>query len=218
MTVKGKLPKLPSIRRLPGYLALARELRSRGESVVSTTFLAEELKLESIVVRKDLAMTAVAGQPGVGYRLDEMISEIEKFLNWNNSTDAFLVGAGALGTALLGYSGFEEHGVRIVAAFDADEKKIGSEIYGKKDFNMDSLVNLGQRMKVNLGILCVPSDQAQSCADRMVAAGIKAIWNFSSRTLKVPPHIVVQKETLASGLAVLSVKLAKQFEVDGKSC
>ena len=204
-----KIAKLPSIRRLPGYLHFAKVQKKKGRDVISTTRLANEFKLEPIVVRKDLEITKIKGQPGVGYDLSTLIKAIEEFLGWHNSTDVFLVGTGALGTALLGYSGFENHGINIVAAFDADPEKIGKNIHGYEVFDIAKMTDLCDRMKVHLGILCVPNKAAQEVANLMVAGGVKAIWNFSQHNLKVPESVVVQKEVLASGLAVLSVKLSK---------
>ena len=209
---KDKVQKLPSIKRLPTYLQELKNLRKEGRTVVSTTLLAQSLRLESIVVRKDLEITGVTGSPGVGYKVEELIGCIEGFLGWDNTSDIFLVGAGALGTALLGYKGFSEYGLNIVAAFDVDPAKIGTEIHGKPVLGMDAFANLTERMKIHMAILCVPCEFAQATADLMVAAGIRAIWNFTSVTLKIPDHVVRQRVNLAGDLAVLSVALAEKLK------
>ncbi|MDD3118604.1 MAG: redox-sensing transcriptional repressor Rex [Victivallales bacterium] len=209
---KDKVQKLPSIKRLPAYLRELKSLREEGRQVVSTTLLAQRLRLESIVVRKDLEITGVTGSPGVGYKVEDLIGGIEEFLGWNNTSDIFLVGAGALGTALLGYKGFSEYGLNIVAAFDADPNKVGTEIHGKPVLGMDAFANLAERMKIHMAILCVPCDAAQAVAELMVAAGIRAIWNFTGATLNVPEHVVRQRVNLAGDLAVLSVALAEKLK------
>ncbi|MBN2641083.1 MAG: redox-sensing transcriptional repressor Rex [Victivallales bacterium] len=210
--VKKKVQKLPSIKRLPAYLQELKAFRKEGMQVVSTTQLAKRLQLEAIVVRKDLEITGASGSPGVGYGLEQLINDIETYLGWNNTSDIFLVGAGSLGTALLGYKGFLEYGLNIVAAFDADPAKVGGMIHDKKVLAMSSFTNLVQRMKIHMAILCVPGEHAQECADMMVRAGIKAIWNFTNEPLTLPENVVVQRVNLAGQLAVLSVKLAEKLK------
>ena len=206
-----KVPKLPTIRRLPTYLYKLSEMRKAGVEIVATPELARYMNLGEIVIRKDLALTGVTGQPGVGYKVRELIEAIKRYLNWNNVSEAVLVGAGALGSALMGYEGFEEYGLRIIAAFDADPMKIGTEVRGRSVFDIDRLEELTRRLQVRMGIICVPADQAQDIADRMVAGGIKAIWNFANVSLKVSDDVIVQREVIAGGLAVLSVKMSRKL-------
>lgn len=211
-TVRKKVPKLPSVKRLPSYLHELKLLRDSGLEVVSTTLLARRLTLEPIVVRKDLELSGSPGSPGIGYRIQSLIEGIEHFLGWDRETPVFLVGAGSLGTALLGYRGFAEYGFRIAAAFDMDFSKIGTAIHDKPVFGMEQLANLAERMKVKIAFLCVPCEQAQRAAEEIVKAGIVAIWNFTNTPLAVPHDVVQQKVNLAGDLAELSVKLSGRLE------
>ena len=206
-----KVQKMPSIRRMPTYLHKLSEMRKAGIDIVATPQLAKYMNLEAIVVRKDLALTGVTGQPGVGYKVKELIDAIKTFLRWDNTSEAVLIGVGSLGSALLGYDGFEEYGLRIIPAFDADPAKVGTEIHGREIFAADRIEELVRRLQVSMGIICVPADQAQDVADRMVAGGIKAIWNFANVSLKVPDDVIVQREVIAGGLAVLSVKMSRKL-------
>ena len=206
-----KVPKLPTIRRLPTYLYKLSEMRKAGVSIVATPELARYMNFGEIVIRKDLAITGVTGQPGVGYKVKELIDAIKSYLNWDNDSEAVLVGAGSLGSALLGYEGFEEYGLRIIAAFDSDPEKIGLEVRGRSVFDVDRLEELVARLQVRMGIICVPAAFAQEVADRMVRGGIKAIWNFANVSLKVPDDVIVQREVIAGGLAVLSVKMNRKI-------
>ena len=206
-----KVQKLPTIRRLPTYLYKLSEMRKAGISIVATPELARYMNLGEIVIRKDLAVTGVTGQPGVGYKVKELIEAIKSYLNWDNASEAILVGAGSLGSALLGYEGFEEYGLKILAAIDADPRKIGTEIHGRSVFGVERLEELVRRLQVRIGIICVPAAFAQEVADAMVAGGIRAIWNFANVSLKVPEEVVVQREVIAGGLAVLSVKMNRRL-------
>jgi redox-sensing transcriptional repressor len=195
------------VRRLPAYLQLLRVLQGEGHEYVSGTVLAGTHNLEPVIVRKDLAVTGITGTPRRGFRIAELIAAIEEFLGWNNQTKAVLAGVGNLGTALLGYQGFENLGLRIAGAFDCDPKKIGSWVQGRHVQAMEKLPSFARRLDISLGVLTVPAQAAQQVADLMVHAGIKGIWNFTPMKLQVPEGVVVQKEDLAEGLAVLSHRL-----------
>jgi redox-sensing transcriptional repressor len=203
---------LPSVRRLPSYLRLLYELQARGREVVSCTHIADDLGLISVQVRKDLAMTGIVGRPKVGYQIPELISAIEAFLGWNNTKDAFLVGAGCLGAALLGYEGFQELNLNLLAGFDINPAKVGTQIHGKEIFPMEKLPDLVKRMHVLIGILTVPAAVAQDVADVMVRAGMRAIWNYTSAKLRVPDGVIVEDVKLAASLAVLSSRLAESLK------
>jgi redox-sensing transcriptional repressor len=214
--VKRKIPAAPSVRRLPSYLLTIRQLQNEGWEYISGTYIAQELNLEPIQVRKDLSITGIIGKPKKGYPVDNLISSIEHFLGWDETQDAVLVGVGNLGTALLGYEEFRLHRLNIVAAFDTNSRKIGSRIHGVPVLPVDTIdVQIGS-FGVKTAILTVPSSFAQETADRLVRAGIEAIWNFTNVKLKAPEHVVVQKEDLSSGYAMLCVmRRAKQMEADG---
>lgn len=205
-TAEKKL-NLPTIKRLPAYLEILKRLHGEGVEYVSTTLLIDELKFEAVLVRKDLAGLGVAGKQKLGYRLAELRGAIEEYLGWNRKDEAFLVGAGALGSALLGYSKLEEYGFKIVAAFDSDDRKANTEIHGKPVLNISKLTNLAKRMGIRIAVLTVPAGNAQAVADFLVDSGIKAIWNFTGVELDLPQGIVYHNENIASGFALFSVKL-----------
>jgi redox-sensing transcriptional repressor len=198
---------LPCVKRMPAYLQLLRVLHAQGQEHVSGTVLATVHHLDPVIVRKDLAMTGAVGTPRIGFRIAELITTIERFLGWDNQTKAVLVGSGSLGTALLGYQGFQNYGFRIVGAFDQDPQIIGQWIHGRKVQAMDQLAPFAQGSQIQLGVLTVPADAAQAAADQLVRAGIKGIWNFSPTKLQLPVGVITQKEDLAEGLAVLSHRL-----------
>lgn len=203
----------PSLRRLPQYHHLLIELKSKGINQISCSVIGRDLNLVPVQVRKDLQYTGIVGKPKTGYNVDELIRSIEAFLGWNNINEAFLVGAGNLGTALLGHERFSNFGLRIVAAFDTDPIKIGTWIHGKSVLPLEKLADLALRMSIHLGIVTAPAEYAQKIADEMVLGGIQAIWNFAPVRLKLPSHIIVHNEDLYSSLASLSWMLAKRFHV-----
>jgi len=201
-----------TMRRLPLYLHLLRRNRDMGAQNVSCSDIGRELNLDPTRVRKDLEVTGNVGRPRVGFKIAALISVLEDFLGWNKVNEAFLAGAGNLGTALLGYERLRNYGVHIVAAFDSDPAKVGIEIYGRQVLPIDRLSELTYRMHVLIGIITVPGEHAQAVADQMVAGGIRAIWNFAPVNLRLPRHIIVQNEELYYSLAALSRKLAQDLK------
>jgi redox-sensing transcriptional repressor len=204
---KLKVSYAPSVRRLPSYLHIIRQAERGRDFYISGTVIAQELNLEPIQVRKDLAITGIVGKPKKGYPVEELIKSIERYLGWDQNHDAVLVGAGNLGSALMGYQEFQRHGLRMVAAFDTDPQKIGTQVHGVPVRAMESLESGIKEIKAEIAILTVPSPFAQSTAETLVRAGITSIWNFTNTKLKVPDDIIVQREDLSSGYALLSVQM-----------
>ncbi len=212
LNVSKTVPE-PTLRRLPLYHRFLQELQQPGREHVSCTDISLNLKLDSAQVRKDLEAAGIVGRPRVGYVLSDLVDQIESFLGWKNVNEAFLVGAGSLGAALLGYKKFEQCGLKIVAAFDTDPAKQGTRIHEKLVLPLAKLVDLTKRMHTLIGIITVPAAQAQEVADLMVAGGMRAIWNFAPVRLRVPEHIIVHNEDLYCSLASLSNKLSKALLV-----
>ena len=201
----------PILRRLPRYYDTLKHLRASGQETVSTTVLAEAFPdVHPTQIRKDLAVTGIQGRPKVGFSITDLLAAIETFLHWNNQSEAFLVGAGSLATALLGDPGLWQTGIKVVAAFDNSPRKIGTEIRGIRVLSMDKFENLARRMRIPIGILTAPGFAAQDCADRMVKAGMRAIWNLTPMNLVVPEGTIVEHVDLFASLAVLGRKLREQ--------
>lgn len=199
------------LRRLPGYLAYLKNIPDTASPYISATAVAAALGMGEVQVRKDLAAVSDGGRPKLGYLRKDLIDDISRFLGYDNTTDAILVGAGKLGRALLGYSGFEEYGLNILAAFDKDPVADESE-EGRPIFHIDQLDNFCRANKVLMGIITVPARYAQQVCDQMISCGIKAIWNFAPVHLDVPQGILVQNQNMATSLAVLSVHLKAQIK------
>ena len=199
------------LKRLPGYHAYLKSVQNPDSPYISATAIANALNMGEVQVRKDLAMVSDGGRPKVGYIRENLIEDIEQFLGYDNTTDAILVGAGRLGQALLGYSGFEEYGLNILAAFDIrpDTKSKDS---GKPILPLDQMVPFCREHKILMGIITVPTEFAQEACDRMIQAGIKAIWTFAPTHLDVPDHVMVHNENMANSLAILSMHLQAQMK------
>ncbi len=204
---RTKILNTPTIRRMPAYLHKLLKMRLEGKVQVSSTELAEYMNIELIVVRKDIALTGISGQRRVGYDINELIRYIKKYLGWEETIRATLIGAGALGSALLGYDDFSHYGLEIESVFDRDPQKIGREIRGREVFDISTLESRFQNNAPEIAIICVSSAAAQEVADLLVKSGIRYIWNFANVALQVPHGVWVQREVIAGGLAMLTVRM-----------
>ena len=196
-----------TIRRLPQYLRIFYNFHTYGRELLSSTVLAEETQLLPIVIKKDLQAIGAPSKLRAGFKVAGTIEAIESFLGWNNLNKAFLVGVGHLGSALLGFGGFKNHGLEIVAAFDIHPEKVASEMHGVQVYHTAQLSGIIASQNLKIAVLAVPAEVAQGITDTLVAAGIKAIWNFAPVNLNVPADVIVQKEDISSGLAELCAKL-----------
>ncbi len=191
----------PMLERLPMYASCIERLIETGSEAVSSAKIAKELALGEVQVRKELALVSGSGKPRIGYDAKKLLADIRSFLGENQPCEAVIIGAGRLGRALLGYSNFEEFGVRINTAFDLKEPteaKDGEQIYG-----LDRFASYCKEHAVKIGIITVPASSAQSVCDIMLKSGIKAIWNFAPTTLEVPSDVSVINEKLAISLSQL---------------
>ena len=193
------------LKRLPGYLAYLKTVPDSASAYISATSLANALGMGEVQVRKDLAMVSDGGRPKVGYLREGLIDDIEQFLGYDNTTDAVLIGAGKLGQALCGYSGFDDYGLNILAAFDVapttDKTDEGTPIY-----HLSHLESFCKTNKVLMGIITVPAKYAQQVCDQLIGCGIKAIWNFAPTDLQLPNDVVQENVHLTESLMRLSYK------------
>ena len=201
-----------TLKRLPTYLSYLKALPAEASANISATALAAGLHMGEVQVRKDLALVSDGGRPKIGYNREHLIADIENFLGYGNSNDAVLIGAGKLGRALLGYGGFAEYGLNIVAAFDANDTLIGTTNGGKPIMHLSRLGEVCQRYKIKIGIITVPAEYAQGVCDLLIENGILAIWNFAPKHLNVPDGILVQNENMAASLALLCKHLNERMQ------
>lgn len=202
----GKVPE-PTLRRLPWYLSNLKLLRQKGEQYVSSTQLSKETNIDASQIAKDLSFVRVTGRTRVGYEVETLITVLEDFLGFTRIHKAFLFGVGSLGGALLRDTGLEHFGLQIVAAFDVNPNLVGTTLCGIPIYHTDEFEQKMIEYDVNIGVLTVPIEIAQAVTDKMVAGGIKAVWNFTPFRIRVPESIVVQNTSLYAHLALMFNRL-----------
>ncbi len=197
---------IATLKRLPQYLRILKKKQQENNVNISSTMIANELKLNPIQVRKDLALVSKNdGKPGIGFDLNELINDIEVFLDLNNTKNAIIVGAGRLGQALMNYNGFE-NSVGIAMAFDNDKSKCDN----KNIFHISKMKEQIKDANIHIGIITVPKEVAQSVCDLMIESGIEAIWNFAPINLNVPENITIKHEDLSASLSILVRQMNKK--------
>ncbi len=212
-TVEKEISKA-TIARMPLYLHFLQEENSKGAQYISSTVIAQNISVSSVLVRKDLALvSSEAGRPRLGFAVSRLIVDIEKFLGYDNLSDVIIVGAGGLGRAFLGYEGFKNNGLNIVAAFDVNKALVGTSVAGKEILPLENMGEFVKKHKIRIGIITVPKHAAQDVLNKMTEAGVKAVWNFAPAPLRVPKNIVLKTEDLAASLAMLAGKLYKTDEL-----
>lgn len=210
--MKVKTPSKNQLRRFPIYLSYLRERQAEGVTLVSSPQIAASLDLSEEQVRKDLNLVSSrSGKPKIGRDIKLLIFDIEEFLGYRDSRKAILVGAGHLGRALMAHEGFSSYGLDIICAFDNDINKTNCIFNNKNIYPLSELERVTQESNVHIGIITVPQKYAQEVCNKLVAVGIKGIWNFTSAVLEVPEDVIVQNENMASSLAILSNKLKEKL-------
>jgi len=206
-----RLPKIPemTIRRLSVYTRCLQQLEEDGVRTVSSQELAERFNLNSAQVRKDLAYFGEFGVRGIGYYVAGLKAELQKILGLDREWSVALVGFGNLGSALFNYRGFARQGFRIAAVFDADPAKIGRDVGGAPVLSSADLAREVKARGIQIAIVAVPPEAAQTVTDQLAEAGIKAILNFAPARLRAPRDTRLKHVDLSIELETLSFYLAK---------
>lgn len=192
-----------ALGRFPLYLKYLKSIEHESETI-SASAISRALGLGDVQVRKDLAYLDVEGKPKIGFVTKTLTVALEKFLGHSSISNAVIIGAGKLGSALLNYEGFKEYGTDIIAAFsaDCDEPRLSES--GKWIYPMTAFTDFCRKQQIRIGIITVPKESAQEICDLLIKNGIGAIWNFAPVQLVVPDGIILRQENLALSLAYLN--------------
>ncbi len=212
----GRLRELlpePTLQRLPWYLAYVSQLNALGVEQVSSTQISKHLNVDASQIAKDLSFLNIRGKTRIGYDVVQLEKTLEHFLCFRTPHAAVIFGVGSLGGALISDVGLTHYGLNIVAGFDVDPRKMNPD--GPVPvYNIESLAELAPRLGAQIGILTIPHSEAQRVADMAVAAGIKALWNFSPHKLQPRAGVVIQDTSIYSHLALMYNRLEQLNGID----
>ncbi len=199
---------LQTIKRIPTYYNVICNILSNKQKFLSSNFLSDLMGIDDTTVRKDLSSIGCNGRPKQGYNIIELKKHFEIFLGFNQPKNAIIIGAGNLGCALAKYEKFKKYGLNLIALFDKDPHKIDLVINGIKVYNLSKIQEICKDNNVEIAILTLPEDEAQSITNTIIKYNINTIWNFSPVNLSVPTSIFVWNQDLVSNFLTLS-KLAE---------
>lgn len=208
-----------SLARLTLYLRALNHLLTEGVERLSSEELAEAAGVNSSILRKDLSYLGSYGTRGVGYEVQYLNRQISAALGLTQDWRVAIIGAGNLGRALAGYTGFESRGFEVVALLDADQLLVGNEVGWLRISHIDDLEAVVARTRTNMVVLAVPAPVAQQLCDRVVAAGVRSVLSFAPVVLQVPEHVQLRKVDMATELQILAyhAQRAQNPEIEPES-
>lgn len=186
--------KIPDIiiGRLPVYLRALQRMADMGLKTTSSQELGEHVGISAAQIRKDISQFGEFGKQGTGYSIEYLVDKLREILKVDRIWDVVVVGAGDVGRAIANYQGFRDRGFHVVAIFDNDKSKVGQTMGEFKVENTEEMIDRIKSLGVKIAMLTVPVSAAQSVADQLVEAGVKAILNYAPISLNVPSHVKVQ--------------------------
>lgn len=200
-----------TIDRLPLYYRSLRLADEEGLEIVSSEELGRRLDITPEQIRKDLASFGQFGKKGVGYYVNALKKQVGEILGLDNCWNVVVVGIGHLGAALANYQNFASLGFRVAALVDSSPDVIGTCVGGTVVESIEDLEQIVVQKRIHIGVIAVPAPFAQSVANKLVAAGVKGIWNFAPVKIIVPPKMHLVNEDLSVGLSRLSFHITRDF-------
>lgn len=199
------------IRRLPRYYRHLSELQESGVVRISSSALGKSMGLTASQIRQDLFCFGGFGQQGYGYKVDSLKEEIGDILGINRGHTLVVLGTGNLGRAIIENFKFSSNGFRLLAAFDVNEQVVGTKIAGVPVYHADTLEDFLHAHPVSVGLLTVPISAAQEMGDRLVAAGVRGIWNFTNYEINFDPQaVVVESVHFSDSLLALNYMISQR--------
>lgn len=197
------------INRLPRYYRYLGDLLENDINRISSKELSEKMNITASQIRQDLNNFGGFGQQGYGYNVKYLYSEIARILGIDRQHNLIIIGAGNLGQAIANYTNFERRGFLIKGMFDVNPRLVGLVVRGVEIRGIEDLEQFIADNDVQIAVLTIPKSKASEIADRLVKAGIKAIWNFTHTDLAVPDDVVVENVHLSESLMRLSYRVCR---------
>jgi len=198
----GRAPE-PTLSRLSLYLRCLRRLVKEGVRTISSAEMERRCGVAAVQIRKDLSYFGEFGRSGIGYEVQHLLARLTEIMHLDRQHRVIIVGAGNLGSALAGYSGFVLSPFRVVGIFDNNLSKIGRRLWNLEIIDISRLQEMNQELQANIGLIAVPADAAQEAVNLLVKAGLRAILNFAPRAIQVPADVALRNVDLTRELEIL---------------
>lgn len=207
--MKDKKLQVPMVvvKRLPRYYRYLSDLMTLGVSRISSADLSRKMGVTASQIRQDFNCFGDFGQQGYGYNVEHLYTKIGEILGLDKNYSLVIVGAGNLGHALANYAGIEKRGYRLIGIFDNSPEKIGTQIKNITVTDINDLEVFCSQNNVDIAVLTLPKSEIQSVTKRLVSAGVRGFWNFTSIELDVPENAAIENVHLSDSLMTLSYKI-----------
>ena len=178
-------------------------LRRDGVEYVSSRGISDAIGVDASQIAKDLSHLGLRGKTRIGYEVAALERELRGYLGFDIGHNAVIVGVGSLGGALIQDRGLQRYGLNIVAGIDVNADLVGTRAGGIVITGYESLPSIDSEHDVAVGIVTVPARNAQDAADRLMDAGVRAIWNFTPFRIRVRDGVILTNTSIYSHLAVM---------------
>ncbi|MBE7040554.1 MAG: redox-sensing transcriptional repressor Rex [Ruminococcaceae bacterium] len=206
---KREVP-LVVVKRLPRYYRYLGELLRKGITRISSGELSKRMGVTASQIRQDFNCFGGFGQQGYGYNVEKLHREIANILGLSHGYKTIIIGAGHLGHALANHTNFAKRGFELVGIFDKKPELAGKVINDLPVLPMEELEEFCNTHQVNIAILALPKSAIIEVVPRLVALGIKGLWNFSYTDIAVPEDVAVENVHLSDSLMTLSYKITEK--------
>ncbi|WP_027399490.1 redox-sensing transcriptional repressor Rex [Anaerovorax odorimutans] len=202
------------IKRLPRYRRYLSELKKKGVDRISSNELSSLIGYTASQIRQDLNNFGGFGQQGYGYNVDSLYEQIDIILGLNHEYKMIIVGSGNLGQAIANYTHYYKEGFRVCGMFDINPKLIGIKINDIEVMDYDDLSKYAEENHIDIGIICTNKSSAQDVADKLMAAGVKGIWNFAPMDLQIDEGVALENVHLSDSLHSLTYHINRNKHRD----
>ena len=199
---KTRINILPekTVERLSEYRRTLFQCLEEDKPHIYSHELAELHNITAVQVRRDIMFIGYSTSNRKGYNVQELIKVISSIIDPQDINNVGVIGLGNLGRAISTYFIGKRPKLNLVATFDLDPKKIGSEINGVKCYSIDRLREIIINKKISIGILTVPMYSAQEVAKLLIQTGIKGILNFTTVNLSVPDDVYLEEYDMITSI------------------
>jgi redox-sensing transcriptional repressor len=199
-----------SIPRLYAYHRALRQAQENGKRTITSHGLAAMLghTVASTQIRKDLCALGPLGRRGQGYAIDPLVEQLAWVLGLEHDWRIAIVGFGYLGRAFAAFITAREQRFNVAAIFDHSPAVVGESWHGIVVRDVDEMERTLVDAGCNIGVICVPAEAAQGCAQRVADLGIRAILNFAPLPLHLRGPVMVRNIDLAGEMAILTHRLS----------
>lgn len=198
------------IKRLPRYYRYLSDLLDNGITRISSKELSQRMNLTASQIRQDFNCFGGFGQQGYGYSVPKLFHEIAEILGVDEAYNVIIIGAGNMGQAVAKYGKFKKRGYSINAIFDVNPDIVGTYINELPVRHIDEVQTYIRQNKTDIAVLTVPKKSSKEIVEKVAAAGVKGIWNFSSVDLHEEAErygLIVENVHLSDNLMVLGYRL-----------